>query len=104
MVEVKIDSIRVNEVTHARAVFLKEGPGDRHMPIWISEGSANELQLATEGTAPARPMPADVTAAAIRALGGTVTEVRIDSLTDEVFYASVVLVRDGAVTELDARP
>lgn len=88
----------------AHVVLLEERGGDRRLAIWIGREQAIALALRLEGVEVPRPGPYDVTANAIRALGGQVREVRIDRLSDKTFYATIVLNGPPGAAELDARP
>jgi bifunctional DNase/RNase len=76
------------------------------LPIFIGREHAVELALRLLGHAPqlARPLASDLTARLVQALGGKVREVRIDRLTDGIYYAVVVVDGPHGITEVDARP
>jgi uncharacterized protein len=88
----------------AHVMLLEEHEGDRRLAIWIGREQAIGLALRLEGVEIPRPGPYDVTANAIRALGGQVREVRIDRLGDKTFYATIVLDGPPGPAEVDARP
>ena len=50
-----------------------------------------------------RPLTHDLLDSVLRRLGGRITSVRVDSLKDDVFHATIVLVHAGRRSELDAR-
>lgn len=82
-------------------VFLAEDGGERRLPIWIGAAEALALACLLEDVELPRPGPHDLAAALLAAAGGRLAEVRINRLTDAVFYAEVAL-GDGAT--VDARP
>jgi bifunctional DNase/RNase len=105
MVEVKVDSVRVNLVGSHRVVILKELNSERYLPIWIGQAEAESITLQLTNTKLPRPLTHDLIVDAIRALGATVRYVLVNDLRDETFYARVVLrTRDGKDLSIDSRP
>ncbi len=105
MVEVKVESVRVNLVGTHRVVVLKEVNSERYLPIWIGQAEAESITLRLTNTKVPRPLTHDLIVDAIRALGATVRYVLVNDLRDETFYARVVLrTRDGKELSIDARP
>lgn len=104
MIETTVESIRVSLVTQNRVVILKEVDGDRHLPIWIGAYEAEAIAMELQGVTATRPLPYDLFRALLGELDVTVTRIVITDLSDQVFYARVVLERAGATFELDSRP
>ena len=72
MIEVKVDSVRVNLVGTHRVVILKELHSERYLPIWIGQAEAESITLQLTNTKVPRPLTHDLIVDAIRALGATV--------------------------------
>ncbi len=104
MIETVVESIRVSLVTQHRVVILKEVNGDRHLPIWIGQYEADAIAMELQGHAAARPLPYDLLKAAIGDLGGMVERILITDLSQDVFYARIVVAQNGRSVELDSRP
>jgi uncharacterized protein len=104
MIETVVESIRVNLVTQNRVVILKEVGGDRHLPIWIGEFEAQAIMIELRRQTAPRPLPYDVLRAAIDALGGTVENVTVSDLSQDIFYARIVVQHNGQQVEIDSRP
>jgi bifunctional DNase/RNase len=86
-------------------VLLQEDGGGRRLPIWIGRETATEIALRLLGHGPfGRPLASDLGARLVKALGGTVREVRIDRLTEGTYYAVIVVDGPQGSTEVDARP
>ena len=85
-------------------MILAERGGDRALPIWIGPAEAEMLALMLESVETPRPFPYQLAAGLVLAAGSQVTEVRITSLLDSVFYASVVVRGPDGPQEVDARP
>ncbi|MCX7624336.1 MAG: bifunctional nuclease family protein [Thermomicrobium sp.] len=104
MIETVVDSIRVSLVTQHRVVLLKEVHGDRHLPIWIGPFEAEAIAMALQGVTPARPLPYDLLRTVIDELGAEIREVAVTDLSQEIFYARIVLTMNGRTIEIDSRP
>jgi bifunctional DNase/RNase len=81
--------------------MLTETGGDRRMRIGVGRAEATALALSLSGVEFPRPQTYQFTAALLAASGARLREVRITSLTDDVFYAQAVL---ASGTVVDARP
>jgi RNA polymerase sigma factor (sigma-70 family) len=102
--------VRVSEddpfkpATDQRIVVLREREGDRFVPIWMGAAEGDALAYRLTGGSPVRPLTSDLMVELLRATGGTIVQVAITALREEVFYGSVAVRVDGRVEELDARP
>jgi bifunctional DNase/RNase len=100
----------VRRIVHAgrdhHVVLLQEVGGERRLPIWIGAETAMEFahRLLGHGGQLTRPLGSDLTVRLVRALGGSLAEVRIDRLADRIFYAVVVVDGPQGRAEVDARP
>jgi len=104
MIETVVESIRVSLVTQHRVVILKETHGERHLPIWIGAYEAEAIAMELQGLPAARPLPYDLMKAMIGDLGGTVERIMVTDLSQDVFYARVVIRQNGRAIEVDSRP
>lgn len=103
MIETVVESISVNLVTQNRVVILKEVEGDRQLLIWIGEFEAQSIVIELRHQESPRPLPYDLLRAAIEALGGVVESVVISDLSQDIFFARVVINQQGQTIELDSR-
>jgi uncharacterized protein len=99
--EVDVIGVRVEMPSNQPIVLLREVSGDRYLPIWIGAVEATAIAFAQQGVTPPRPLTHDLFTDVLAATGHELTEVRITSVQDGVFYAELVL--DGG-TEVSARP
>jgi uncharacterized protein len=104
MIETVVESIRVSLVTQHRVVILKEVDGERHLPIWIGSYEAEAIAMELQGVTASRPLPYDLMRAIIDDMGGTVDRITVTDLSDDVFYARIVLRHNGREVEVDSRP
>lgn len=109
LVAVTIEGIRGTTDEEARqeyVVLLAATADDRRLPIWIGWHEAATIAYKLEAKPGfARPLPHELLVAAVRALGGTVREIRIRELIEAAYYATVLLeTPTGHTSDLEARP
>ena len=104
MIEVVVESIRVNMTNYKRVVMLKEKAGERHLPIWVGHFEADAIAIPMQNIPVSRPLTHDFALSAITSVGGTVIRAVISELSNETFYAKVVVDADGRTVEIDSRP
>lgn len=104
MVEMTIESIRMNLVNYQRVVILKEKDADRYLPIWIGHAEADAIAVRLQEVAVARPLTHDLLGTVITSLGASVNSVVVNDLSNDTFYARIILDVDGKTMEIDARP
>ncbi len=88
----------------AYAILLKEINGVRRLPIIIGAFEAQAIALEIEGIKPPRPLTHDLLKQVIDNLGAMVTEVIVDELRENTFYAKIILEVSALTNEVDSRP
>jgi len=88
----------------AYAILLKDSGSDRRLPIIIGAFEAQAIALEIEGINPPRPLTHDLLKQIIDTLGGSVSEIIIDELRDNTFYAKIILEVSALTYEIDSRP
>lgn len=76
--------------TNQPIVLLREREGDRYLPIWVGAAEAAAIAYAQQGVVPPRPLTHDLMVDVIKALGRSLSEVRIVELRDGVFFAALI--------------
>ena len=104
MVELTIESIRVSLMNYQRVVILKEKEADRYLPIWIGPAEADAIAVRLQDVAVARPLTHDLLRSIIDSLGATVEYVLVNDLSNDTFFARIMLQVDGRSLEIDSRP
>jgi bifunctional DNase/RNase len=104
MIETIVDSIRVQMHSHHRVVILKEINGDRHLPIWIGDFEAQAIAIELQGVESPRPLPYDVMKSLITELGGAIDRILVVDLSQDVYFARIVVTAGDRVIEIDSRP
>lgn len=104
LVEMVVESVRVNLQTYQRVVVLKEKGAERYLPIWIGNNEADAIVIQLQNVPVPRPQTHDLLKSVITELGAKVTRVVVNDLADDVFYARVGIDIDGRHVEIDSRP
>jgi hypothetical protein len=103
-IPVELVGVRIELPTNTPIALLREIGGTRFLPIWIGANEATAIALALEGVEPQRPMTHDLLMEVTTALGARVARIVVTELRDGIFYADLVLVRDGEEITISARP
>ncbi|HEX6818764.1 MAG TPA: bifunctional nuclease family protein [Ktedonobacterales bacterium] len=104
MVEMSVESVRINLATNQRVVILREAQTDRYLFIWIANPEAYSIATELQGTTSPRPLTHDLLKSVIVELGATLTHIVINDLSDDIFYARLVFDASGRHVEVDSRP
>lgn len=104
MIELKVDSIRVSLLSPNRLVVLKELDQERYLPIWIDASVADAITVRLQGIKVTRPLTHDLLKNVIEELGAKVAYILINNLSDNTFFARIVMDSNGHHTEVDSRP
>jgi bifunctional DNase/RNase len=104
VIEVFVESIRVNMTNYRRVVMLKEKTSPRYLPIWIGHFEADAIAIPMQNVPVSRPLTHDLLKGVIEQLGGKLTQVVINELADETFFAKLIVDANGRHVEVDARP
>ena len=104
LVEMVVESVRVNLQTYQRVVVLKEKSSDRYLPIWIGNNEADAIVIQLQNVPVPRPQTHDLLKQVISQLGAKVSHVIVNDLSEDVFYARISVELDGKSVEIDSRP
>jgi len=104
MVEIRVQSLGLDQVSKTPVVILQEADGTRMLPIWIGAGEASAIAMELAGMKFSRPLTHDLAASLIRGLGGELQKVIITRVEENTYYAELVIRRGSDVFSIDARP
>src|SRR3954465_8429689 len=93
--------VRVEMPSNQPIVLLREGTGERYLPLWIGAVEATAIAFAQQGVVPPRPLTHDLLKDVLDSTGNELTEVRITEVKDGMFFALLVL---ASGVEVSARP
>jgi bifunctional DNase/RNase len=85
-------------------VLLKTMEGNRFLPIWIGHPEAAAILIKLQGTTLPRPMTHDLLTNVLGTFEAQIERITVTELRDSTFYATLTLMKDGAVIEVDSRP
>jgi hypothetical protein len=95
--------LAVHELGVAPVVLLTT-PDNRYLPIFIGFYEAVSISNALNGSTPVRPLTHDLFNDTLLALNTTLRDVRVDSIEDGVYYATMTLKTHSGELSIDCRP
>ncbi|MDA0802277.1 MAG: bifunctional nuclease family protein [Planctomycetota bacterium] len=104
MIPVSLSRLLIREMADLQVVELREVAGTRRFPIAIGLPEAFAIERRCKGISVERPQTHDLLASVISKLGGELVRVEINDLQEGTFIARLILHREGAECEVDARP
>ncbi len=103
MVEASVDDIAVAGEGNQFLALLKTGEG-AILPIVIDAFQAISISTGRSGEDPGRPLPHDLMLSMLELFGAKLSRVEITDLIEGVYFAMLVIERQGVQFEVDARP
>jgi bifunctional DNase/RNase len=104
LLEMRVAVVTHDPSTNRPVLILKNEEAGKILPIWIGPYEAYAIMSAIEGVEPTRPMTHDLIKALLDSLDARVERVVVNDLSDNTFYARVVVeTREGTI-EIDSRP
>jgi bifunctional DNase/RNase len=100
----ELSRIIISEVNDQQVVYLKEVEGDRTFPILIGLFEATSIDRRVKHRQSPRPLTHDLLVAAVEQLGAEFQDVVISELKEHTYFATIRVLKDGEVIEIDARP
>lgn len=104
MIEVTIDSVRVNLMSPQRLVILREVGAERYLPIWVGPYEAEAITVALQEVEMIRPLTHDLLKNVFTTFNAKVKRIEIVSLKEDIFYGNIVAEVNGQETNVDSRP
>jgi len=104
MIEMTVESVRINLQTTQRVVILKATKQERYLLIWIAQAEAYAIAIELQGTSSPRPLTHDLLRNVVNDLGAKIVSIVISDLIDDIFYARIILDVAGRHVEVDSRP
>jgi hypothetical protein len=104
LVKAKVNGLALDISSNSPVVVLAPEDEDLILPIWIGHYEAWAIAMELQEVKSKRPLTHDLLIGMITTLGARVESIQVIDLRDQTFYAKIVLQRDGATIEVDARP
>jgi hypothetical protein len=104
--EVRMDLARIviSDTSEQQIIVLREHAGTRQFPIVIGVSEALAIDRRVKEISTPRPLTHELLASVIRDMGGELEKIVIHDLRDHIFYAKLVIRRNGELIEVDSRP
>lgn len=99
-----IESIRLSLMNYQRVLILREKDSDRYLPIFIGPAEADAIAVRLQDVAVARPLTHDLLRNMIEQLGGRVAYIVVTDVSNDTFFARIILDVRGETMEVDSRP
>jgi len=104
-IDMKVTGVIVDSSSHVPMVILKDMEEKNVLPILVGIMEAASILTELENTEIDRPMTHDLIKDIIGSLGSSVKKVKLTTLEDNVFYASIqIVLPTGESVEVDSRP
>ncbi|HUH96041.1 MAG TPA: bifunctional nuclease family protein [Anaerolineales bacterium] len=104
MIEVMIDSVRVNLMSPQRLVILREVGSDRYLPIWVGQYEAEAITVGLQEVEVSRPLTHDLLKNVFVTFNAKIKRIEIISLKEDIFYGNIVAEVNGKEINVDSRP
>ena len=104
MIEVVIDSVRVNLMSPQRLVVLREINGERYLPIWVGPYEAEAITIALQEMEMSRPLTHDLIRNILTTFNTRIVRIEITAMRDDIFYGNIVAEQNGREINIDSRP
>ncbi|MEZ4492218.1 MAG: bifunctional nuclease family protein [Dehalococcoidia bacterium] len=98
-----IESVRFSLANYQRVVVLREKDSDRYLCIFIGVGEADAIAIKLQGAETPRPLTHDLLGSTIERLGGRVLHVVVSEVSNDTFFARIVLEANGETIDIDSR-
>jgi len=104
LVEVRVQSLAMDQTTKTPVVILQEVGGERFLPIWIGPAEASAIAMRLAEMEISRPLTHDLICSVLTSLGGALQKVIITKVQKSTYYAELIVRRNGELISVDARP
>ncbi len=104
LIRVSIQKLVVDPTTQNPVVTLLDSDKKRALFIWIGPSEARAIYAELQGIKHFRPLTHDLLARVINEFNGEVHRIVITHAKENVFYATIIVKKDGSFVEIDARP
>ena len=103
-IKVEVNSIRLEESSETPILLLLDPSSQKVLPIWIGTIEAVSIAYAQEGILHDRPQTHDLLLNIVEALDASINEVNISNISDDTYYADIILKSVNGLVTLSARP
>ncbi len=103
-IEMEVKGVRLDLIGQSPVVILSDKDGKRLFPIWIGFPEANAIDKEMRHLSSTRPMTHDLLHSILDQVKVKLKEVKVVDLKDNTYYATISLISNKSLIEVDARP
>jgi hypothetical protein len=103
-IEMEVKGVRLDATGQNPIVILTDKDGKKALPIWIGLLEANAIDKELKNITSVRPMTHDLLHSILVQAQVKVKEVKIVTLKENTYYATLLLTLNKELIEVDARP
>jgi bifunctional DNase/RNase len=103
-IEMEVKGVRLDTIGQNPVVILADKESKKALPIWIGLLEANAIDRELKNISSPRPMTHDLLHSILAQIQVKVKEVKIVELKDHTYFATLILILNQGVIEVDARP
>ena len=103
-VEMEVKGVRLDAIGQNPVVILADKEGKKALPIWIGLLEANAIDRELKNISSPRPMTHDLLHSILAQVQVKVKEVKIVDLENHTYFATLFLILNKGLIEVDARP
>jgi len=104
MIEMRVMGIALDTRSGSPIVVLNDKDNRKALPIWIGSAEASAIIRKIENLGVVRPMTHDLIVSIIEKTGYSLDRIEINNVEKETYYATLYLVQNEQILEIDARP
>jgi len=104
IVSVRVERVTLDTASNRFVVILKDDLYHRWLPIVVGPAEAQAIALQLENVNPPRPMTHDLLKNILDTLKIKVTQVIVNDLRDNTYFATINITSNGYKKKIDARP
>ncbi len=104
LVRVKVHNMILDPRNNRPVVSLSDQDETRAMLIWIGDNEARAIYTEMEGVKNFRPLTHDLFENFIHKINGRIERIIITHTKDNVYYATLEVMRNNSLIKMDARP
>lgn len=103
-IEMNVAGLTIDPFTNMPIIILKDKENINTVPIWIGLIEASAIATELEHVELSRPMTHDLIKVILNDLDVKIDRVEVKDLKENTFYASIFLLRETKILEIDSRP
>lgn len=103
-IQMKVTGLTIDPFTSMPIIILKDLEEKYALPIWIGLIEASAIATELENIKLARPMTHDLVKNMLESLNVHMHKVEVNDLSDNTFYARIILAAGDKEVVMDARP